>query len=173
MKKLLTLCLLIGLMNIQHSFAQGDKSNIPSPPAKVSATLKSGAVITINYSQPAVKGRIIGKTLEPMDGKVWRTGANEATVFETSKDITIGGKTLSAGKYGLFSIVNNGAWTIIFNKTWKQWGAFQYKESDDVLRIKANSGKSSNFSERMSFVISETGNISLLWGDYDVNFDVK
>ena len=72
-----------------------------------------------------------------MDGKVWRTGANEATVFETDKDVTIDGKKLPAGKYGLFTLFNGNDATIIFNKTWKQWGAFDYNEADDALRVPA------------------------------------
>ena len=65
---------------------QADKSSRPSPPDKVSATLSNGTMVSVDYSQPAVKGRTIGENLEPMPGKVWRTGANEATVFEVSKD---------------------------------------------------------------------------------------
>jgi len=106
MKKILSLALFSGilLMGI-HANAQTDakppedKSKRPSPPAVASATTSKGAVIKIDYSQPSVKGREIGKDLEPMKGKVWRTGANEATVFEVSKDVTINGKTLPAGKY--------------------------------------------------------------------------
>ncbi len=66
-----------------------DKSTRPSPPAKVIEKIKSGATISIDYSQPSVKGRTIGKDLEPMDGKVWRTGANEATVFETDEALPL------------------------------------------------------------------------------------
>ena len=68
-----------------------------------------------NYSQPSVKGREIGKDLEPKEGKVWRTGANEATVFETDGDIKVEGKPLAKGKYALFTIKNGNDWTIIFN----------------------------------------------------------
>lgn len=173
MKKILAFAFLIGILNTQRIAAQDDKSKVPSPPATVSATLASGATITINYSQPAVKGRTIGKNLEPMDGQVWRTGANDATVFETSKAITVEGKTLAAGKYGLFSIVKNGEWTIIFNKTWKQWGAFSYKESDDILRVQVKGIKAASFSERMTFLIDKSGKVSLLWGDNQVNFQSK
>lgn len=173
MKKLFALTLFIGLLFNQKSFAQDDKTKMPSPPAQVSATIASGAIITINYSQPAVKGRTIGKDLEPMEGKVWRTGANDATVFESNKDIKVEGKTLAAGKYGLFTIVQNGEWTIIFNKTWKQWGAFQYKEADDVLRVKVKGNKALNFSERMTFLIDKSGKITLLWGDHQVNFQAQ
>src|ERR1035437_3676395 len=117
MKKLLTIALLAsGLMiSTQGANAQNeDKSKRPSPPAKVSEKLKSGATIGIDYSQPSVKGRTIGKDLEPMEGKVWRTGANEATVFETDKDIMVNGKKLPAGKYGLFTIFSGNDVTVIF-----------------------------------------------------------
>ncbi|HQR93108.1 MAG: hypothetical protein B7Y15_11370 [Bacteroidetes bacterium 24-39-8] len=171
MKKLLllsTFALLLG----QTILAQDAKPK-PSPLAKATETIVSGATITIDYSQPAVKGRTIGTNLEPMAGKVWRTGANDATVFETSKDVMVQGQKLAAGKYGLFSVVNNGEWTIIFNKTFKQWGAFQYKEADDALRVKAKADKAPEFHEKMSFEIAKSGDITLFWGDHRVVFQVK
>ena len=152
---------------------QEDKSKRPSPPAMAKETVKSGAVISIDYSQPSVKGRTIGKDLEPLEGKVWRAGANEATVFETSKDVKIEDKALPAGKYGLFTIMNGDEWTIIFSKTWKQWGAFSYKEADDALRVKVKGSKTKDFSEKMTFVIDKKGKISLMWGDKQVDFKVK
>lgn len=152
--------------------AQQDKSARPSPPA--TATQKVGDVtITINYSQPSVKGRTIGKDLEPMDGKVWRTGANEATTFEVDKDVMVEGKSLPAGKYGLFTLVNGEGWTIIFNKTWNQWGAFNYKEADDALRVYAKATKADPFAETFTVTISEAGIVTLLWGDRKVEFGVK
>ncbi len=151
----------------------GDKSKRPSPPAKVSETLKSGSVITINYSQPALKGRTMGKDVEPMAGKVWRAGANEATVFEVSKPVTIEGKNLPAGKYAFFTISNDNDWTLIFNKTFDQMGAFDYKEADDALRVKVKPGKSATAHERLTYTISKAGKVSLLWGDLEVSFNVK
>ena len=145
----------------------------PSPPAKASETIESGAVITINYSQPSVKGRTIGKDLEPMEGKVWRTGANKATVFEVSKDVKVEDKALPAGKYALFTIVNGDEWTIIFNKTADQWGAFNYKEADDALRVKVKGEKAKAFSEKMTFAVDKKGKVSLVWGDKQVEFKVK
>lgn len=144
-----------------------------SPPASAKETIESGATISINYSQPGVKGRTIGKDLEPMEGKVWRTGANKATVFEVDKDVEIEGKKLAAGKYGLFTIANGSDWTIIFNKTWDQWGAFNYKEADDALRVNVKADKAKEFAERMTFKINKDGKVSLLWGDNDVDFKVK
>ncbi len=144
----------------------------PSPAATV--TQKIGeATITINYSQPSVKGRTIGTDLEPKDGKVWRTGANEATTFETDKDITVEDKALPAGKYSLFTLVNGKEWTIIFNKTWKQWGAFGYKEADDALRVTVKAEEAKPFAETMTFTISEKGKVALWWGDSMVEFKVK
>src|SRR5678810_962754 len=125
MKYFFSLALLGSALILTNSIsAQQDKSKRPSPPAKVTEKIKSGATISIDYSQPSIKGRTIGKDLEPMDGQVWRTGANEATVFEVNKNVTVEGKALPAGKYGLFTLVNGNEWTIIFNKTWDQWGAF-------------------------------------------------
>ena len=152
---------------------QEDKSKRPSPPATAKETLSSGVNVLIDYSQPAVKGRTIGKDLEPLDGNVWRTGANEATVFEVDKDVKIEDNPLPAGKYGLFSIMNGDEWTFIFNKTWNQWGASGYKEADDALRVKVKSAKAVNFSERMTFTITKDGKVSLLWGDIQVDFMVK
>src|SRR5215510_14900339 len=124
-----SILLVVALFSVVAVNAQGgqNKAARPSPPDSLSVTLKNGALLNINYSQPSVKGRTIGKDLEPMEGKVWRTGANEATVFEITKDVKIEGKDLPAGKYGLFTIMNGDTWTIIFNKTWSQWGAFNYK----------------------------------------------
>jgi hypothetical protein len=155
-----------------NSCAQQDKSKRPSPPALV--TQKVGEVtVSINYSQPSVKGRTIGKDLEPKAGEVWRTGANEATVFEVDKDVMIEGKALPKGKYGLFTIVNGDDCTIIFNKTWKQWGAFNYAEADDQLRVNVKAGKANPFAETMTFTIDASGKVSLLWGDTKVDFTVK
>lgn len=145
----------------------------PSPAAIVKETLNNGTILSISYSQPSVKGRTIGTDLEPMEGKVWRTGANEATVFETDKDIRIEGQDLPAGKYGLFTIMNGSEWIIIFNKTWKQWGAFSYKEAEDALRVKVNAGKTASFAEKMTFEINKDGKVSLSWGDILVVFNVN
>src|SRR5881394_791597 len=98
MKKLFSLMLLSGvLISSLNACAQEDKSKRPSPPAKVTQTVSSGATVTIDYSQPSLKGRAIGKDVEPMNGKVWRAGANEATVFEVNKDVKVEGQTLPAG----------------------------------------------------------------------------
>ena len=171
MKKILPFVVSVaGLFACNSLSAQQDKSTRPSPPVIVTQEISSGAVINIDYSQTSVKGRTIGKDLEPINGKIWRTGANEATVFETSKAVTINGKNLPAGKYALFTISGDENWTIIFNKTWKQWGAFSYKETDDALRVSVKAQKAEAFVEKLNFSIEKSGIVTLLWGDHKIVF---
>lgn len=176
MKKLITMALVAsGLMISANSIAQKmpeDKSKRPSKADTVTQKINSGATITIAYSQPLLKGRTMGKDVEPMDGKVWRTGANEATTFETNKDVTINGKSLPAGKYGLFTLFNGNDVTVIFNKIWKQWGAFTYKEADDILRVQTKKESASSSTEKMTFKINKSGVVTLLWGTMKVEFTV-
>ena len=106
-------------------------------PAKTAEGLVNGATITIHYSSPAVKGRTIWGDLVPF-GKVWRAGANEATTFETNKDIKVEGKDLPAGKYSFFIIPGETQSTFIFNSETGQWGT-NYDESKDVLRVQVPS----------------------------------
>ncbi len=149
-----------------------DKSKRPSPPASVTVTTQKGVTISINYSQPSVKGRTIGKEIAPF-GELWRTGANEATVLEVNKDVTIGGKKLKAGKYGLYTIPTEKDWTVILSKKSNLWGTDNYSQTDDALRFVTPSGKSKAFTEKMTFVISAAGKVSLLWGDVQVDFSVE
>jgi hypothetical protein len=166
------IALIAFVFQVTSVFAQDDKSKRPSPPAKVTQKVGS-TTVTIDYSQPSVKGRTIGKDLEPLPGKVWRAGANEATVFEIDKDAKIEGKALAKGKYGLFVLSGDKEWTIIFNKTWNQWGAFNYKEADDVLRVNVPVSKAPAAAEKLTFAIDAKGTVTLLWGEYKVDFNVQ
>ncbi|HEY1024290.1 MAG TPA: DUF2911 domain-containing protein [Sphingobacteriaceae bacterium] len=169
MKKLTVfLALIVGLAG-KDVFAQNKPR--PSPPAKVSETIKTGATVTIDYSRPSVKGRTIGQEIAPF-GEVWRTGANEATVFEINRDVTVEGQKLPAGKYSLYTIPGETEWTIIFNKAWKQWGT-TYNEGEDALRVKVKPGKSAAFTEKLTFGIADNGTVSMTWGDTKVDFRVK
>lgn len=175
MKKIISM-LAVSFFIVSATYAQNkneDKSKRESPPARVSEKIASGATITIDYSQPSIKGRTIGKDLEPMDGKVWRTGANEATIFETDKDVTIDGAKLPAGKYALFTIFNGKDVTLIFNKKWDQWGAFGYSEGDDQLRVQTTYQESNPPFEKLTFTISPQGEVNLYWGNRKVSFQVK
>jgi hypothetical protein len=173
MKSLLLLAITSTTVLFACGQGGGDKSKRPSPPAVAKETIASGAVVAIDYSQPSVKGRKIGTELEPKTGQVWRTGANEATVFEVSKDVKINGQPLPAGKYGFFTIENGAEWTLIFNKTWKQWGAYEYKQTDDVLRVNVKAGKAESFAEKLIFTVDKSGVVNFVWGDYKVDFKVE
>ena len=172
MKKIVSAILLLAAFTSStFVFAQAeDKSKRPSPPAVVK-TSNNGLDITIDYSQPAVKGRTIGTDIAPY-GEVWRTGANEATTFTVNKDVKIEGKDLKAGTYALFTIPGKDKWTLIFNKQAKQWGAFKYDEKQDALRVDVTPKKAPVFTERMAFA-SNPGQVSLMWGDTEVDFSVK
>jgi hypothetical protein len=86
-------------------------------------------------------------------GEVWRTGANEATTIEFDKPVKIEGKELAAGKYALFTIPGESEWTVIFNSDTKQWGAYNYKDKDDVLRVKVKPSKAPAFVETFNISV--------------------
>ena len=171
MKKIFLLTLIACFLSSLGVYSQNDKSKRVSHPAKVSETISSGATITINYSKPSAKGRFIGKEVAHF-GKVWRTGANEATVFEVDKNIMVNGKKLPAGKYSLYTIPGQKAWTIIFNKTWDQWGTV-YSVAEDALRVTSKPIKTVNSTEQLTFKIAKNGLVSLLWTNTKVDFKVQ
>ena len=153
------------------SFAQQDKSKRASPPDSTFVTTEDGVSIAIHYSKPSLKGRQIGVDVAPF-GKVWRTGANEATTFEVDKDVLVQGQPLPAGKYSLYSLPSEQAVTIIFNKVWDQWGT-RYDETEDALRVVAVPAEHSQHTEQFTIQADKSGTVSLLWGAYSVPFTVK
>ena len=176
MKRIVSLALLSTALFISASVkAQEDKSKRPSPPAMVTQKIKSGATISIDYSQPSLKGRTIGKDVEPKQGELWRAGANEATVFETNKDVKVEGKALPAGKYALFMMDNGNDYTVIFNQIWKTWGAYDHdkNKAKDVLQVKVKPEIASTSQEKLTYTIDESGKVSLLWGDRIISFNVQ
>lgn len=159
-----TVAIVAALVMISVNANAQDKAARVSPLVSVDQKLESGANVKITYSQPSVKGRSIGKDLEPINGKIWRTGANEATVFETNKAITVMGNTLPAGKYSLFTIYDGAEVTVIFNKVWQQWGAFKYDQSQDQLRIITKVTQNATFTEKLNFDITDNGKVMITWG---------
>ncbi len=146
-----------------------DKSRRPSPPAHI--TGKIGEInITINYSQPGVKERRIWGHLVPY-GQVWRTGANEATWIEFDRDVLVNGQLIKKGKYGLFTIPGEGDWTLILNKVWDQWGAYEYREAEDVLRTPVTPVMVEESIERLEFGTTEKVNFS--WEKLRFSFSVE
>lgn len=113
------------------------------------------AVMKVYYSRPQKKGRIVFGGLVPY-GQVWRTGANEATEVYLYQDVKVGGKTLKAGTYSIFTIPEKDKWTVIFSHDLDYWGAFSYKEANDVLRVKASVKDNPEVVEAFSIRIDAT-----------------
>lgn len=126
--------------------AQADEVR-PSPLAAVTQTIGAGTEITVEYSRPAVKDRVVWGGIVPYgmaegnkysDDKPypWRAGANENTTVTFSTDVMVEGERLAAGTYGLHMIpAEEGEWTIIFNQVSDIWGSYQYDETQDALRV--------------------------------------
>lgn len=118
-----------------QKFAKMDKS--PLDIAAFPAGYKNpNKLVKVTYSRPQLKGRDLVE-LAP-NGKVWRTGANEAANLTLYKDMKIGGESISAGEYSLFTIPGEKEWTIIINKDINVWGAYSYNQDNDVIRVNAS-----------------------------------
>ncbi|RPD45855.1 DUF2911 domain-containing protein [Hymenobacter sediminis] len=168
---LLTLLLLVVAAACTQKKNPDEKPARPSPAAVVTATT-GRATFRISYSRPSAKERKIFGGLVPY-GQVWRTGANEATTFSVDQDVTVQGKPLPAGKYALFTIPGPKEWTIIFNKTPNQWGAYEYQEADDVLRVKATPTTAFQSLEQFLITADKSGRVTLAWENTQVSFQVK
>lgn len=169
----LAVALIVGAVSVAPAAAQFDVPR-PSPKATVSQVVGLTEV-SIAYCRPGVKGRTIWGGLVPYD-QVWRTGANEATTITFSTDVAIDGTPLAAGTYGLFTIPGKEEWTIIFNKGAKQWGAYEYKQADDILRIKVKS-QAAPFAERLTFSFPNTAtdmtDVAMNWEKVQIVFAIK
>lgn len=144
--------------------AQQLKTPAPSPTQTVKQDFGISSVELI-YSRPAMKGRKIFGDLVPW-GKVWRTGANSATRIKFNDDVMIGGQPLKAGEYALFTVPNDKEWEIIINKGNANWGT-DYKQADDVLRVKAKSDKLDDavesFTIQFDDIKATSMNLNIMW----------
>jgi tetratricopeptide (TPR) repeat protein len=116
-------------------FAQSAMLTLPRDSQRARVSQRIGITdISILYHRPLVKGRKIREVMAA-DGKIWRAGANENTVFEVSDPVTIEGQPLPKGAYGLHMIPGDSEWTVIFSKNSSSWGSFSYNEAEDALRV--------------------------------------
>ena len=153
---------------------RGNEEPRTSPNAAVSQTIGTTEV-RLTYGRPQVNDRTIFGGLVSYD-EVWRTGANEATTFSVSSDVTIEGEPLSAGTYSLYTIPGPDTWTIIFNNVANQWGT-NYDQNEDALRVGVDVDTAPHQREMMTFVFEEvtdtTGTCVLYWADVRVPFDIQ
>ena len=171
MKILVGLCCLLAL----PAFAQA-QLQLPSksPNAHFSQTVGL-TEITIDYSSPGVKGRKIWGAVVPY-GQVWRAGANEATRITFSKDVIVGDTAVPAGTYSFHAIPTAKEWTLILNKTAKQWGSYEYAKEADLLRLNVMP-KAVAARERLAYLVADftddQANIDLEWEKVRVSLPVK
>lgn len=187
---------------ILATFALSAQAQLRTPrPSQKASVMQSVGVtdITITYHRPGVKGRKIwgdppagaaGGTATLDDartrvkdapivpfGHVWRTGANEATVFEVSDNVLINGQPLAAGKYSLHTIPEKDEWTIIFNSDAGQWGSFSYDEKKDVLRVKTKPEMVTDSQEWLMYsfdpVTDNSAQVNVRWEKVRVPFKVE
>lgn len=132
--------------------------------------------VTIRFSRPGVKGRRIWGDVVPM-GKIWRTGANEATTITFEEDVLVEGKPVAAGTYALFTVPGEKTWSVILNKDAKQWGAYAHKDADDVVKVDVTPRAAASPEEWMAFRFSDLSNdgatIVLSWEKIEVPFKFR
>ncbi|MET3607908.1 DUF2911 domain-containing protein [Mucilaginibacter rubeus] len=163
MKKLFTCIITMMIFTAVNVYAQ----LTPQPSSTQSIVQDFGlGKISLVYSRPDVRGRKIFGGMEPY-GKVWRTGANSATVIKFTDEVSMEGNKIPAGEYGLFSIPGENEWTIILSKQPKQWGAYNYKEADDFLRFKVKTEHLKVLTETMTLAFSNvaatTCDLQMMW----------
>ena len=148
----LALAMVLSTEAVAQEFGGLDKS--PMDMAAYPTSYKeANKTIRIVYSRPQLKGRSMDE-LAP-EGKVWRTGANEATEITFYKDVSFGGKDIKAGTYSLFTIPGKEEWTVALNKNLNQWGAYSYDESADVARVTVPSSTDGKSLEEFSIAFKD------------------
>ncbi len=134
-KTLIAVAAVVALMVVAVVvFAQQDKSKRASPPANAKCQFADGRTINVDYSSPRMKGRKIYGGLVPY-GQEWRTGANEATTFDTTTAVEISGTSIPAGHYTLFTLPAQGAWKLIISKKTGEWGIPYPGAQNDLARL--------------------------------------
>jgi hypothetical protein len=131
-------------------------------------------LVKVIYSRPQLKGRSLDK-LAP-NGKVWRTGANEAAEITFYKNVMFGDKKVKAGTYTLFTIPTDGNWTVILSNQKNVWGSYFYDEKEDVARVEAEVSQGKNSLEAFSIVFDgedEEAMMHLGWGKTRVSIPIK
>jgi hypothetical protein len=166
----------VALMLLASTAAMTQEKKPPASPRQTSNyTFADGKKITVDYGAPSVRGRTIMGGLVPY-GKVWRTGANEATGFVTDTDLMIGDTKVPAGKYTLFTLPGENAWQLIINKQTGQWG-LKYDETQDLARISMKVGKMGAPVEMMKISFDGSGgtatSMNIEWENTKLSVPIK
>jgi len=164
----------LALALILSATAMRAQDSKPSPAATATGTI-NGANISISYSSPAVKGRKIFGELVPYE-KVWRAGANEATVFKTDKKVMVGRTPLEPGAYSIYVIPSEKSWKVILNSQTGQWGTSRTGSTrvaeKDVLTIDVKTTTTPELVERLKYDVTPKG-FTLAWENQSVLVPIK
>lgn len=176
MKKIFLLTLFASTLIFSTEATAQKFSGLDKSPADIAAYPSSYRVsdkaVRVIYSRPQLKGRSLSD-LAPA-GKVWRTGANEATEITFYKDATLGGKAVKAGTYALFTIPGEDEWTVILNSNLNQWGAYSYDSAADVARVSAKTSTDSESLEAFSISFDDSGSKMVMgWGTTRVSLPMS
>jgi hypothetical protein len=173
MGMLATACMGVALLATQAS-CQQDKSQRPSPPAQAKCDLGAGKTLTVDYSSPRAKGRKIMGGLVPY-GQVWRAGANEATTFVADADLSVGGTTVPAGKYTIFTVPEESKWTLVISKKTGEWGTAYPGPSEDLARMAMKVSKTPAMVENFTIAFDKSGNgctMRMEWENTRASLDI-
>lgn len=159
-------CMLAYVVMAQHDHASAPADTLKkSIPKEVHAQIGQ-AHLMLHYHAPAVRGRMIWGGLVPY-GEVWVTGAHQATAWEFNQDIVIGGTTIAAGKYAIFTIPGKELWTVIINRNWNQHLADDYNAKEDVVRVNSTPQNIATLQERLVYGIKassdQQGILTIRW----------
>ena len=172
MKKILTV---LAIAAGTTAFTQ----TLTTPQPSTTQTIKQNfglSSIELSYSRPNVKGRKAMGELVPY-GKVWRTGANQATTLTFGEEVTIGGKKIAAGKYGLLSIPGNDNWVLIITKQLDVTSPAAYKEESDVVRVNAKpvmlKDKVETFTMQFANIKLSTCDLNIMWENTAVTLPIS
>jgi len=165
MQKRTALPTLLTIVLATAAFAQTGGGR-PSPAASAACDLGGGKTVKTAYSSPRMKGRKIYGELVPF-GEVWRSGANEATTFVASADVLVGGKTVPAGSYTIFTVPGADKWTLIVNKKTGEWGIPYKYESDELVRVDMKVSKLPAPVENFTIAYDKNGSSCTLRMDWE------
>ncbi|WP_126971477.1 DUF2911 domain-containing protein [Gynurincola endophyticus] len=173
MKKILLASALLAII----SFADAQNLKTPSPSPRQTVVQEFGlGEVTLSYSRPSAKGRVIYGDLVPFD-KVWRTGANNPTTLTFTEEVIIGGKKIAAGKYGLITIPGKTTWKIIISKQTDINSPSAYKAENNLAEVTATVQKPATAVETFTIdfgtITNETMNLNISWGNAMVTLPIK
>lgn len=175
MKKIILSIATAAFLFLGSNIAQ---AQVKLPPASSTQTITQGLGIkniALTYQRPNVNNRVVFGGLVPYN-EVWRTGANHIPSITFEEEVVVQGNKVPAGTYGIFTIPTTKDWTIILSKNAKQWGAYQYKQEDDLLRFavpsQALQSKVETFTMQFEDVTTTSTKLTLAWDKVKVGFSI-